>query len=83
MCLGLTISYIWRHSLQAVQNACDPTELGWERDSTGKLVPIMSTQAPATPELLNDVICECQKSVRMVASAVNTSKHAQLLVPVE
>ena len=38
----------------------NPLEYGWEKDkNTQLLVPVMMTQSPAAPELLNDIVCEC------------------------
>ena len=42
-----------------MQYEANPEQFGWQKDKTQRLVPVMMSQSPAVPEVLNDVVCEC------------------------
>lgn len=50
---------IWRQADIAQHVLPDPEDFGYVRDSTNCPQPVMMTQPPAAPELLNDLVCSC------------------------
>ena len=52
---------IWRKCLKGSPQIPPPTEFGYYIEKyTGILRPQMMTQSPAAPELLNDILCDCE-----------------------
>ena len=52
---------IWRQCLIASPQLPPPTDYGYFiEEETGMLKPVMMTQSPAAPELLNDLVCMCE-----------------------
>ena len=49
---------IWKKACVAKQLVPDALDHGYERVD-GRMMPVMMTQEPAAPELLNDIICTC------------------------
>ena len=43
-----------------MQNLLDPEMYGYTRDNDSCLRPKMMIQGPATPELLNTLVCDCK-----------------------
>ena len=54
-------TYIWRHSLDAMQDLNSPEGHGWEKDE-GVLKPVLMTKEPAPNSLLELTTCQCKKS---------------------
>ena len=51
---------IWRQTTVPVQVTGNAVLFGYELDAhSGKLIPQMMNQPPAAPELLNDLVCDC------------------------
>ena len=50
---------IWRQANSLFQVLPDPIYFGYFKDLDGSLRPVMMTQSPAAPELLNDLVCQC------------------------
>ena len=52
---------IWKRCLEGSPQIPSPTEFGYYiKNETGLLKPEMMTQSPAAPELLNDILCNCE-----------------------
>ena len=51
---------IWHKATVAMSDIPDPTDAGFILDGERVLVPQMITQSPGPPELLNELVCECQ-----------------------
>ena len=52
---------IWREAVIPMQEVLDPTEFGYEKTPDGaSVLPKMMSISPAAPELLNDLVCNCQ-----------------------
>ena len=52
---------IWKRCLEGSPQIPSPTEFGYYiENETGLLKPEMMTQSPAAPELLNDILCNCE-----------------------
>ena len=57
--------FLWRGATTGMLDVIDVTKFGWERDVNSlQLQPVMMTQPCAPPELLNDLICCCQKCIK-------------------
>ena len=54
-------TYIWRHSLDAMQDLNSPEGHGWEKEE-GVLKPVLMTKEPAPKSLLELTTCQCKKS---------------------
>ena len=51
---------IWRSAATGPHNPPNPTDYGWEHNpATQMLQPMMMSQPCAPPELLNDLVCDC------------------------
>ena len=52
---------VWRSALMPIHEDIDPSDYGYEKDSTTQLfLPKCMSQQPAAPELLNDIVCFCK-----------------------
>ena len=54
-------AYIWRHSLDAMQDLNSPEGHGWEKEE-GVLKPVLMTKEPAPKSLLELTTCQYKKS---------------------
>lgn len=51
---------MWRNALTAKTTMHVPSEYEYEYDAENKyLIPVLMSQAVPAPELLNDMVCEC------------------------
>ena len=50
---------IWRACTDGMTELPGPQEYGWERDDTQTYRPKAMSQSPAAPELLNNLVCDC------------------------
>jgi hypothetical protein len=50
----------WREATIPMHEVRDPTEFGFEKTPEGAVNPKLMNQAPAAPELLNDLVCNCR-----------------------
>ena len=52
---------VWRSALIPIHEYIDPSDYGYEKDSTTQLfLPKCMSQQPAAPELLNGMVCFCK-----------------------
>ena len=51
---------IWRQAVVPILTLPDATAYGYERIGNDGLQPKTMAQSPAAPELLNDLVCDCQ-----------------------
>ena len=51
--------YVWKQTLVKMLVLPPPTDFGYQKDQDGLLVPKMTSQELAAPELLNDIVCDC------------------------
>ena len=40
----------------------DAVDYGYEQDDNGKMQPLMMSQSPTAPKLLNDIICDYKEN---------------------
>ncbi|KAK3746853.1 hypothetical protein QZH41_000042 [Actinostola sp. cb2023] len=52
-------AYVWRCSLDAMQDLPSPEGHGWETDEDGTLKPVLMTKDPAPSSLLELTTCHC------------------------
>ncbi len=53
--------FVWKQAITAMNVYPSPMEYGFEFDGE-EIIPKMMSQAAAAPELLNDIVCDCQDS---------------------
>ncbi len=61
---------LWKQATEQYMSLPDPTKYGWERVE-GKLQPKLMSQSVSAPELLNDLVCDCQDCASSCSCMVN------------
>ena len=67
---------IWLQAGTAKHKLPDPTEFGYERDSSNTLRPRMMTQPSAPPKLLQDLVCSCEPNMCHEGCTCNKNQQA-------
>ena len=50
----------WQKATVAIQEVLDSLKYGYEKSKDdGSMLPKMMNQAPAAPEVMNDLVCNC------------------------